>query len=265
MMKIQIILSLVLSTIGLGTFAQTELDQYGRDSLFIPLFNHMENRQYDSAMVFLDGITLDKYPLHYYKTALMYKIDIKLDSKNWDMSLVNDMGEMLNYWEGDSSNYLNMYGVVLRRNGLNEKAREIFELGYSKYGNQIYLNNILSLNNIEEKPERNLEYEDAIMKDSIINGYHILGESYHQLNEFNKALYYFKLYESASRGDYLNPKVYIEIIELIQETKVEDDICQYKELFVSYIENLSDYEKEREKDEIEKLNKEMNNLKLKCK
>jgi len=264
-MKLQIILSIVLSSIGFGTFAQTELDQYGRDSLFTPLFKYMENRKYDSAMVFLDGITLEKYPLHYYKTALMYKIDIKLDSDHWDMSLVNDMGEMLKYWEADSSNYLNMYGVVLRRNGLNEKAREIFELGYSKYGDQIYLNNILSLNNIEEKPEQNLKYEDAIIKDSIVNGYHILGESYRQLNDLNKALYYFKLYESQSRGAYLNPKVYIEIIELIQEAKTEDNICEYKKLFVNYIENLSDYEKSREKDEIEKLKKEMNDLKLKCK
>lgn len=265
MKKIQIILTFVLFSIGFGNYAQTELDQYGNDPLFIPLFNHMKNKQYDSAMVFLDGIILDKYPLHYYKTALMFKIDIKLDNYQWDMSLVNDMGEMLKYWEADSSNFLNMYGVVLRRNGLNEKAREIFELGYSKYGDQIYLNNILSLNNIEEKPERNLKYEDAIIKDSIISGYFILGESYRQLKELNKAIYYFKLYESTTRGAEINPRVYIEIIKIINETKVDEDVCFYKNLFVSYIENLSEYEKQRVISEIEKVNKEMNDLKLKCK
>ena len=265
MMKTQIIITVVLFSIGFNTFAQSEVEKYGKDSLFIPFFEYVENLQYDSAIIYLDKITPKKHPIYYYKTALLYKIEMKIDSRNWDLSLVEDMGEMLNYWQGDSSNYLNMYGVVLRENDLNKKARKIFELGYEKYNDKILLQNILSLNNIEKKSKRNLEYEDLILKDSMVTGYYILGETYRQLDNPKNALYYFKLYESELRGRYINPKVYLDIIKLLYQTKSIINACEYSYLFTKHLENLSEYEKNSNKDLLDKYESEIISFKLECK
>ena len=77
--------------------AQEEKEIYGRDSIFTPLFQHMQNAEVDSAIFFLESISIEEHGMPYFKAAQLYKLDIKLDLGTWDMSIAKDIQNLLPY------------------------------------------------------------------------------------------------------------------------------------------------------------------------
>ena len=117
---------------SLQSIAQDEMQKYGQDPLFAPLFTYMLNKEVDSAFAFLDSISIEGHGLPHYKAAQLIKLDIKFDLGRWDMSIANDIQNLLPYWESDSLNLLNMYAIVCKKNGELKEARETFEFCYQK-------------------------------------------------------------------------------------------------------------------------------------
>ena len=244
--------------------AQDEMKKYGRDSLFTPLFQYMQNKEVDSAFAFLDSINIETHGLPYYKAAQLIKLDIKFDVGSWDMSIANDIQNLLPYWEADSLNLLNMYAIVCKKNGELEEARKTFEFCYQKREDPIFLCNIMGMNNLENRTEENLQYESKIVKDSLNRGYYMLGSTYLKLGKNKKAFDFYALHLESSPSKFREPETCLKLIEIIQQENYKVDACEYYKLLPQYFDSLSPYELNRDKEFIADMRKKYESIDLDC-
>lgn len=224
----------------------------------------MQIKEVDSALAFLDSISIDAHGLARYKAAQLFKLDIKHDLGRWDMSIADDIQNLLPYWEEDSLNLLNMYAIVCKKNGKLKEARETFEFCYDKRKDPIFLFNIMGMNNLENRSNENLQYESKIINDSLTIGFYMLGSTYEELGKNKQAFDYYVLYLESVPSKFREPEACLKLIEIIQKENYKVDACEYYNSLHQYFESLSPYELNKDKGFITKMRDKFESIELDC-